>query len=90
MWATKNYTGALKHYITALQMEPENEDTLNTLRGLKCIQRYQQATQSIAMKDSENPAAGSNCPSKPPNMKGHETESRVICKTVSQVFQEKF
>ncbi|KAJ8299215.1 hypothetical protein KUTeg_023275 [Tegillarca granosa] len=76
LWATKNYTGAVKHYEKSLEQHPENNDVFNTLRALKCYQKYHQATQSVVKETSSS----TNCPQRP-TKNGPETESRVICKT---------
>ncbi|KAL4224492.1 Tetratricopeptide repeat protein 17 [Mactra antiquata] len=50
-WARKNYTGAAYRYHLALEADPNNNDVMNTLRGLKCYLRFHQAAQSAAMED---------------------------------------
>ncbi|KAK3103819.1 hypothetical protein FSP39_022148 [Pinctada imbricata] len=84
LWATKNYTGAVKHYEKSLDILPENQDTFNTLRAIKCFIKFHQTTQSVAQKESGSPA-GPNCPQISNSngnggKNGQETESRVICK----------
>nr|XP_022314692.1 tetratricopeptide repeat protein 17-like isoform X1 [Crassostrea virginica] len=80
LWATKNYTGAVKHYEKSLDILPESQETFNNLRAIKCYLKFHHAAQSaVAAKQSKN----QGCPSR--NKGGgatdnQETESRVICK----------
>lgn len=80
LWATKNYTGAVKHYEKSLDILPESQDTFNNLRAIRCYLKFHHAAQSaVAAKQSKN----QGCPSR--NKGGgatgnQETESRVICK----------
>lgn len=82
LWATKNYTGAVKHYEKSLDILPESQDTFNNLRAIRCYLKFHHAAQSaVAAKQSKN----QGCPSR--NKGGgatgnQETESRVICKNV--------
>ena len=91
LWATKNFTGAVKHYEKSLDILPENQVTFNTLRAIKCYLKFHHSAQSVAQKDSGN-QQGANCQQKTGNgnggKNGHETESRVICKNVS-AFKDK-
>ncbi|XP_033752791.1 tetratricopeptide repeat protein 17-like [Pecten maximus] len=81
LWASKNYTGAVKHYQISLEILPDNPEVVSTLRAIKCFQRYHQATQSVAPQETAPPVPTANCQPRPAAMgKGKETESRVICK----------
>ncbi|XP_060074042.1 tetratricopeptide repeat protein 17-like isoform X2 [Ylistrum balloti] len=81
LWASKNYTGAVKHYQISLEIQPDNPEVVSTLRAIKCFQRYHQATQSAAPQETAPPVPTANCQPRPSAMgKGKETESRVICK----------
>ncbi|XP_048779550.1 tetratricopeptide repeat protein 17-like isoform X2 [Ostrea edulis] len=77
LWATKNYTGAVKHYEKSLDILPESQDTFNNLRAIKCYLKFHHATQSAAAaKQSKN----QGCQTKGGSNDNQETESRVICK----------
>ncbi|XP_041366225.1 tetratricopeptide repeat protein 17-like isoform X2 [Gigantopelta aegis] len=80
LWASKNYTGAVWHYRESMDGDPANEDCLNTLRAIRCHQKYHQTAQSVAPTEMLSQPVGVNCQQKVINNK-QQTESRVICKT---------
>ncbi|XP_067656213.1 tetratricopeptide repeat protein 17-like isoform X4 [Haliotis asinina] len=61
LWATNNYTGAVWHYRRALEGDPDNVEAFNTLRAIRCHQKYHQATQSAAPQELPAQPVGSNC-----------------------------
>ncbi|XP_062591170.1 tetratricopeptide repeat protein 17-like [Saccostrea cucullata] len=80
LWATKNYTGAVKHYEKSLDILPESQDTFNNLRAIRCYLKFHHAAQSaVAAKQTKNQGCMSK--NKGSGSNGNqETESRVICK----------
>lgn len=83
--AKGNLTGAIWHYEEALNQKPDHAEAFQTLRMLKCYQKFHRTAQSAAPKDITAPgtancqkAAGAQV-TKPP------VESRVLCKNVSLV-----
>ncbi|XP_046360680.2 tetratricopeptide repeat protein 17-like isoform X1 [Haliotis rufescens] len=79
LWATNNYTGAVWHYRRALEGHPDNVEAFNTLRAIRCHQKYHQATQSAAPQELPAQPVGSNCQPKVFTT-NQQAESRVICK----------
>ncbi|XP_067656212.1 tetratricopeptide repeat protein 17-like isoform X3 [Haliotis asinina] len=79
LWATNNYTGAVWHYRRALEGDPDNVEAFNTLRAIRCHQKYHQATQSAAPQELPAQPVGSNCQPKVFTT-NQQAESRVICK----------
>lgn len=75
----KNYTGAVKHYEKCIDIEPEHQEAFNALRAIKCYLKYHHSAQSAAPESQPNLP---NCPHRV-SSKNQETESRVICKNVS-------
>jgi tetratricopeptide (TPR) repeat protein len=78
--AKGNFTGAAYHYERALEIEPDNQDVVMLLKGMRCYFKFQQAQQSSA-DSGQNPQTP-RCQRKIQEDETHQTESRIICKTV--------
>ncbi|XP_064604076.1 tetratricopeptide repeat protein 17-like isoform X2 [Liolophura sinensis] len=82
LWSKGNYTGAVWHYEQTLRSDPDSQEAFSTLRAIKCFQKYHQAAQSAAPRETVSKPVDSNCNHKGGgNPSSQQTESRVICKT---------
>lgn len=80
--AKGNMSGAIWHYEEALNQDSLHTDAFNTLRIIKCYQKFHRSTQSVAPKVETLPTVASNCHKTSPVLKS-PLESRVVCKNVS-------
>jgi len=94
--AKGNLTGATNHYKQALLQEPEHDRAYASIRTLKCYDKFHRTAQSAAPKQAspadgqeQRPTCTKSCTRNPAagcygNAKQY-TDSRLICKTVSQL-----
>ncbi|ESO91575.1 hypothetical protein LOTGIDRAFT_163300 [Lottia gigantea] len=81
LWVTKNYSGAISHYRTVLDIIPEHQEAFDSLRAIKCLQKFLIKEQSVAPIEVPSQPVGNSCQQKGVANKNQQTESRVICKT---------
>ena len=82
--AKGNLSGAIHHYQEALWQQPDHKNVFNTLRVVKCYQKFHRAAQSAAPKDTKPSTPSCQKGAAPAVPTNQETESRVGCKKVSE------
>ncbi|XP_064634712.1 tetratricopeptide repeat protein 17-like isoform X2 [Lineus longissimus] len=78
--AKGNFSGAAYHYEKALEIEPESQDIIMLLKGMRCYFKFQKAQQSSTDEADQHPQTP-RCQRKVQEDDTHQTESRIICKT---------